>query len=180
MVQLSDALECTRCTLSQTRTHVVIGSGSISARFVIVGEAPGRHEDEGGEPFVGRSGQLLFRIIAEEVGLTRDQCYVTNVVKCRPPNNRTPKRFEIAACRPWWDLQCRDMHPDVVVTLGLTSTKALTGQVMPMAEQHGKVVQRDGLAIVPTYHPAAALRQGPSVEAMMRADLRVARGLLQR
>lgn len=180
MAQLSEALRCTQCALSQTRTQVVIGSGPITARFVIVGEAPGRHEDEGGEPFVGRSGQLLFRLIADEVGLTRGQCYVTNVVKCRPPNNRTPKSSEIAACRPWWEIQCRTMYPDVVVTLGLTSTKSVTGQRASMSELHGEVVRRDGLAIVPTYHPAAALRQGPSVEAMMRADLRVARGLLHR
>lgn len=178
MVQLSDALQCTRCALATTRTQVVIGSGEISARVVIVGEAPGRTEDEGGEPFIGRSGELLFRLLREEMNLGRDDCYVTNVVKCRPPNNRTPRRAEVDACRTWWERQSLAMHPRVVLTLGLTATRSILGVRESMAQLHGTVSHSDHLAIVPTYHPAAALRQGPSVVDMMRADFRVARGLL--
>ena len=86
---------CKRCALSKTRTRVVIGSGPDSPSLMVIGEAPGRHEDEGGEPFIGRSGQLLFRLIEEETGLLRSDCFVTNVVKCRPPNNRTPNRLSL-------------------------------------------------------------------------------------
>lgn len=179
MVQLTDAARCTRCALSATRTQVVIGSGQIAAPVVIVGEAPGRSEDEGGEPFIGRSGQLLFQLVHEEMGLTRADCYVTNVVKCRPPDNRTPKRAEIEACRHWWDLQRDAMRPQVVLTLGLTATRAVLGVRGTMADLHGRTVHADHMAVVPTYHPAAALRQGPSVVDMMRADFRVARGLLR-
>lgn len=178
MVELSTASQCTRCSLSTTRTQVVIGSGEIAARVVIVGEAPGRSEDEGGAPFIGRSGQLLFRLVGEELGLTREDCYVTNVVKCRPPGNRTPRRAEIDACRQWWDAQRRAMQPRVVLTLGLTATRSVLGVNGSMAELHGKIAHIDGLSVLPTYHPAAALRQGPSVVTMMREDFRVARGLL--
>jgi len=179
MAQLADAVNCTQCVLSTTRTQVVIGSGAIAARVVIVGEAPGRNEDEGGEPFIGRSGLLLFQLLEEEMGLVRQNCYVTNVVKCRPPNNRTPKRAEIEACRPWWEMQREAMHPEVVLTLGLTATRAVLGVRGSMAELHGRITHIDHLSVVPTYHPAAALRQGPSVVDMMRADFRVARGLLR-
>jgi len=178
IVQLAEAANCTNCVLSSTRTQVVIGSGEITARVVIVGEAPGRNEDEGGAPFIGRSGQLLFRLLEEELGLVREDCYVTNVVKCRPPNNRTPKRAEIDACRRWWELQRGAMHPEVVLTLGLTATRAVLGVRSAMADLHGRISRIDHLSVVPTYHPAAALRQGPSVVDMMRADFRVARGLL--
>ena len=101
MAGLDGAVTCTRCALAATRQRVVLGSGPTPARLLVVGEAPGRNEDEGGEPFIGRSGQLLTRLIAEEVGLSREEYFITNVVKCRPPNNRPPRREEITACAPW-------------------------------------------------------------------------------
>lgn len=178
MVSLSDALQCTRCALSTTRTTVVLGSGPRSARLLLIGEAPGRHEDEGGEPFVGRSGQLLFRLLSEELDVRRDECFVTNVVKCRPPGNRLPRANEIAACREWLDLQRHELTPLVTLTLGLTATRAVLGVRDPMDHLHGRPVELGSGVVVPTYHPAAALRQGPSVERVMRADLQVARRFL--
>jgi DNA polymerase len=144
----------------------------------LLGEAPGRHEDEGGEPFIGRSGQLLFTLIHEELKLTREDCFVTNVVKCRPPENRTPTRVEIAACQPWLELQLGEISSHVVIPLGLTATRTLLASKATMSELHGRAVTQGSFRVVPTYHPAAALRQGPSVVAMMRDDLRVVRGLL--
>jgi DNA polymerase len=177
-MNIQSANECTRCALSQTRATVVFGSGTLDARLIVIGEAPGKSEDEGGAPFIGRSGQLLFSLIAEELTMSREDCYVTNVVKCRPPDNRTPLAPEIAACAPWLEGQRAMWSGKVVLTLGLTAARAMAGSKAPMKSLHGIPVVRDQLTIVPTYHPAAALRQGPSVVAVMRADLAVVRGLL--
>ena len=177
-MDIHSANECTRCTLSKTRTTVVFGSGSLDAALIVIGEAPGKSEDEGGAPFIGRSGQLLFSLIAEELTMSREDCYVTNVVKCRPPENRTPLAPEIVACAPWLEAQRAMWSGKVVLTLGLTAARAMTGSKASMKDLHGVPVVREHLTIVPTYHPAAALRQGPSVVAVMRDDLAVVRGLL--
>lgn len=157
---------------------MVVGSGPVSAALALVGEAPGRTEDEGGQPFIGASGRLLFRLIGDELGLTRAQCYVTNVVKCRPPANRTPTAPEIAACRPWWDEQAALLGARVIMTLGNTSTRALLETTAGISTVRGRVFPFAGRSLVPTFHPAAALRGGPSVEAMMRADMRIVAALL--
>lgn len=177
-MNLEDAHSCTRCALSQTRTQVVIGSGEVDARLIIVGEAPGKTEDEGGAPFIGRSGQLFFLLLAEELGLSREDCYITNVVKCRPPNNRTPTQREIKACGEWLDAQRSTWDGRIVVALGLTAARTLTGLREPMALLHGRPHGVENFTVVPTYHPAAALRQGPSVVAVMRQDLAVVKELL--
>lgn len=166
-------LTCTRCDLSATRQRVVIGSGPNSPALLVIGEAPGRSEDEGGEPFIGRSGQLLFRLIEEEVGLVRSQCYVTNVVKCRPPNNRTPTSREIATCRPWLVAQLQDVRPRVVLALGNTAARAIFGYEKGIGQTHGVVTQLASGPGMATYHPAAALRSGASVLQLMRDDLAV-------
>jgi uracil-DNA glycosylase family 4 len=169
---------CTRCELSLTRQRVVIGSGPESPALLVIGEAPGRSEDEGGEPFIGRSGQLLFRLIEEEVGLLRSQCYVTNVVKCRPPNNRTPTRHEISTCRPWLVAQLADVRPRVVLALGNTAARAIFGYEKGIGQTHGLVTQLDSGPGMATYHPAAALRSGAAVLDLMRDDLRILRTLV--
>lgn len=171
---------CTRCALSATRQHVVVGSGPIDAPLALVGEAPGRREDETGEPFVGASGQLLFRLVDEELHLARPQCYVTSVVKCRPPANRTPTRAELAACRPWWEEQLAMMGARVIVTLGNTATRALLETTEGITALHGRPRDLAGRVVVPTFHPAAALRGRPDVTETMRADLRVAAAVLAR
>lgn len=170
---LDELRHCTRCSLSQTRQRVVIGSGPLSPVLMVVGEAPGKSEDEGGEPFIGRSGQLLFRLIEEVTGLTRSECFVTNVVKCRPPQNRTPKASELAACRPWIDEQLRVVAPRMILAVGNTSAQSLFSTKEPMGSLHGRLKMVGDTPALATYHPAAALRQGNSVEEMMRQDLAV-------
>src|SRR6202044_2522490 len=117
------ASTCTLCPLAAGRTQVVFGVGNPDAQLLFVGEGPGREEDLAGEPFVGRSGKLLDRLMAEEIGVTRAECYIANVVKCRPPNNRDPAPNEIAACRPYLTAQIELIEPKVIVTLANFSTK---------------------------------------------------------
>ncbi len=169
---------CTRCALATSRTHVVVGSGSLSSRLLVIGEAPGRDEDLQGQPFVGRSGQLLFRLLVEEVGLSREECYVTNTLKCRPPGNRAPVPAELAACRPWLDEQRDESAAPVTLAVGLTAAREVLGATLPMGRIHGRprhLGRGSGLA---TYHPAAALRN-PEIVDVMRADLQVVRALLE-
>lgn len=176
--ELTAALTCTRCVLSRTRQRVVLGSGPRSARLMVVGEAPGRTEDEGGLPFIGRSGQLLTSLLREEVGLTREEYFITNVVKCRPPQNRIPTRVEITSCADWLNQQLAVHRPAVVLAVGNTAARAVLGHRAGVGETHGRVVPLDSGSGVATYHPAAALRGGPNVVAVMRADLAIVRGLL--
>jgi DNA polymerase len=166
---------CTRCAeLAATRTQVVVGSGPGDARLVVVGEAPGAVEDETGTPFVGRSGQLLDRLLAE-AGLPRTEVAVINTVKCRPPGNRVPSRVETANCRPWTTRQLEELCPSLVVTLGLSAASWFLGKTT-LGAVRGVVHEVDGRRVLPTYHPAAALRGGPRGEAMtrLREDLALA------
>ena len=177
---LADAMSgCTACGLAESRQRVVPGVYPAGARVLLVGEAPGRSEDEGGLPFIGRSGQLLDELLAE-VGLDRAQVAVCNTVKCRPPDNRTPKRAELATCRPWLDRQIELIDPEVVVTLGGTALAWALGRGVRIGDVHGQVYERAGHVVVPTYHPAAALRFGPAGKPAqsLRADLDVIAGLL--
>jgi DNA polymerase len=168
-----EALSCTRCQLASGRTTVVFGEGDPNADLMIIGEGPGRDEDLQGRPFVGRSGQLLDRLLLEELGFQRSQVFVTNTVKCRPPGNRDPLPEEIASCRPWLDAQIELIKPKVLLTLGNFATKLLLGTNAGIRSVRGKVYPGGpgGALIVPTFHPAAALRGGGEVVAQMRADL---------
>jgi DNA polymerase len=167
-----DALVCRRCPLAHGRTHVVFGEGDPHADLMVVGEGPGREEDQQGRPFVGRSGKLLDRLLVEEIGLAREEVYIANVVKCRPPGNRDPLPEEIEACRPWLESQVDLIGPRVVLTLGNFSTKLLLQTTDGIRRTRGRVYPwgRTGAVLVPTYHPAAALRGGGEVLAEMRAD----------
>jgi len=176
---LAELPTCTRCDLARTRQRVVVGSGPLAPQLFVIGEAPGRLEDETGQPFVGRSGQLLFRLLDEEVGVTREQCFVTSVVKCRPPANRTPTRHELNTCRPWLYEQLQLITPRVVLTLGNTASAAVLGVLEPMRDLHGRVLHLGAIPALATYHPAAALRGGASVVELMRQDFRVVRQLLE-
>jgi len=165
---------CTACDLSLSRQRVVPGQYPPGAQVLLVGEAPGREEDEGGQPFVGRSGRLLDEVLAE-VGLDRADLAVVNTVKCRPPANRTPRRAEMATCRAWLDQQVQAVDPSVVVTLGGSALAWALGTGHRLREQRGRVHADAvvGRSVVATYHPAAALRSGPAGEPMaaLRADL---------
>jgi len=138
---------------------------------MIVGEGPGRDEDLQGRPFVGRSGQLLDRLLREELGLERSEVYIGNTVKCRPPGNRDPFPDEIASCRPFLERQLELVDPKVVVTLGNFSTKLLLDTNEGITKVRGRVYPFRRGSLVPTYHPAAVLRGGGAAEAEMRADL---------
>jgi uracil-DNA glycosylase len=171
-------LHCVKCRLAESRQRVVIGTGPADPVLMIVGEAPGRTEDEGGEPFIGRSGNLFFRLLREEVGLVRDQCFVTNTVKCRPPDNRTPAPDELAACRPWLRAQLERVQPRAVLALGAVAAREVLGLGEAMGSIHGRVVTIGGGPALATYHPAAVLRT-PSLAQVVRADLRVLRRLVE-
>lgn len=173
---------CIACDLSQSRERVVPGQFPPGARVLLVGEAPGREEDEGGEPFVGRSGRLLDGLLAD-VGLDRSRVAVVNTVKCRPPANRTPKRAELATCRPWLDQQVEAVDPAVVVTLGGSALAWAFGARHRLRDMRGRVHSDAavGRPVVATYHPSAALRFGPAGEplAALRADLGLVAELLR-
>ena len=149
---------CPKCELARTRTHAVPGEGNPRARVMLIGEGPGWHEDQQGKPFVGNSGKFLNELLAK-AGLQRDDVFITNVVKCRPPGNRDPMPDEIAACAPYLDRQIAAIDPEVIVTLGRFSmARWFPGE--RISKIHGQP-KRDGhRLIVPMYHPAAALHQG--------------------
>jgi DNA polymerase len=167
----AEAATCTRCRLAEGRTHVVFGMGHAGAGLLFLGEGPGADEDAAGLPFVGRSGKLLDRMVAEEMGLTRADCYITNMVKCRPPGNRDPRPDEMAACRPWLDAQLAHVDPKVVVTLGNVATRTLLGRREGIGQLRGRSYPWEGRTVIPTYHPSAALRGTDGAMAGMRADL---------
>jgi uracil-DNA glycosylase len=167
----AQAATCTRCPLHETRTQVVFGVGDPSSRLIFVGEAPGRDEDLKGEPFVGPSGQLLDRLVLEEIGLTRDRFYIANVLKSRPPGNRDPLPSEVEACRPWLEAQLDLIDPLVVVTLGNFASKLLLHTKEGITKLRGRSYPYRNGVLIPTFHPAAVLRGGGEPMAKMRADL---------
>lgn len=151
------AARCTACVLAETRTNVVFGSGSARAGIVFIGEAPGANEDAQGLPFVGRSGQLLDRLLGE-TGIVRGDVYICNVVKCRPPQNRDPRPEEVVTCAPFLRAQVETLRPRVICALGLHATRWLLPGKEPMAKLRGQVLEYRGIATIATYHPAAILR----------------------
>lgn len=168
-----EASECRRCRLHERRTTVVFGDGAPDADLMFIGEGPGQHEDEQGLPFVGRSGQLLSTLL-ERVGLSRPEVYIANVVKCRPPGNRDPRADEIDACKGYLVQQIKLIDPAAVVTLGNFSTKLLLKTETGITRMRGKAYPWWGRHVVPTFHPAAALRNGPRVVEEMVSDLQLA------
>ncbi|MCA1710924.1 MAG: uracil-DNA glycosylase [Actinobacteria bacterium] len=169
---------CTACPeLAATRTQVVVDDAPAGARLLLMGEAPGATEDETGRPFVGRSGQLLDRLLAD-VGLDRSRVAVLNTAKCRPPGNRPPTRLESGRCRGWTERQLDLLQPSVVVPLGLSATRWVLGPTTLTAAR-GRVHQVGGRQVLPTYHPSAALRWGPNgePERLLRQDLATAAAL---
>jgi DNA polymerase len=166
-----EAGACTRCRLAVGRTNVVFGMGNPSADLMFVGEGPGAEEDKQGLPFVGRSGQLLDRLILEEMGLTRADFYITNTVLCRPPGNRDPQEDEIASCRPFLEQRIELIRPKVVVTLGNFATKLLLGTTEGITRLRGRSYPFRTGVLIPTFHPSAALRSGGETVAAIRADL---------
>ena len=172
-----EASGCTRCGLAATRTHVVFGDGSPTADIMFIGEAPGFHEDQQGIPFVGAAGQLLDRLLGE-IGIDRSDVYIGNVLKCRPPGNRDPQPDEIEACKGYLAEQIRLIDPRVVVTLGNFATKLLLKRDVGITRTRGQVYPWWNRHLVPTFHPAAALRGGERVLEQMRQDFALVRSVL--
>ena len=165
----AELADCARCDLSGGRTQVVFGDGSSEADLVFVGEAPGRDEDIKGEPFVGRAGQLLTKMIVA-MGLTRDQVYICNVLKCRPPNNRDPLPDEVAICEPFLLKQLDIIQPKVIVALGRFAVQTLLRDSTPISRQRGKWRDYHGIRLMPTFHPSYLLRN-PSSKRQVWDDL---------
>jgi uracil-DNA glycosylase len=173
-----DIGDCTRCKLhAQGRTQIVFGVGNPNADLMFVGEAPGADEDIQGIPFVGRAGQLLTKII-EAIGLTRDQVYIANVIKCRPPGNRNPDPDEVETCEPFLFRQIDAIQPRVIVALGSFAAKALLKTQDPISRLRGRVYDFRGAKLIPTFHPAFLLRS-PDRKRDVWDDMKKVRALLQ-
>lgn len=172
----ADLGECTRCKLHKGRKTIVFGTGNPSARLVFVGEGPGAEEDVQGEPFVGKAGQLLTKMI-EAMGLSREEVYICNLVKCRPPNNRDPEPDEVAACEPFLIEQLGAVRPEIIVTLGKYASQTLLREVTPITRLRGNWRKYQGVAVMPTFHPAYLLRN-PAEKRAAWADLQAVMKML--
>ncbi len=178
LIQSDIGPNCTRCKLCTLgRSQVVFGVGNPKARLMFVGEAPGEEEDKRGEPFVGRAGQLLTKII-EAIGLTRDQVYIANVIKCRPPGNRNPEPDEVAQCEPFLFRQIDVIQPRVIVPLGKFAAQSLLKTMDPITRLRGRQFDYRGAVLIPTFHPAYLLRN-PSAKREVWEDMKKVRAILQ-
>jgi uracil-DNA glycosylase len=177
----AEAADCPRCRLANGRTQVVFGVGNAHADVMFIGEAPGFHEDKQGEPFVGAAGQLLTRMLGEVVGLARDDVYICNVLKCRPPGNRDPQEDEIESCTPWLVEQVSLIQPRVIATLGNFATKFVLQTSQGITRMRGTAYPWHGRTVIPTFHPAAVLRGGGETSrqfAEFRSDFELMRDTL--
>lgn len=167
---------CTKCRLCEARNNTVPGEGAERARLVVVGEGPGKTEDETGRPFVGKAGELLTKILSA-IGLAREQVYICNVVKCRPPENRTPQYDEIAACVPYLFRQIELLAPGVILAMGNTAAQTILNTKQSLGALRSKVHRFRGIPVIVTYHPAALLRN-PNWKKPTWDDVRIAHRLL--
>ncbi len=163
--------DCQRCKLAPSRTNLVFGIGDPKAELMFVGEAPGMDEDVQGEPFVGKAGQLLTKMIAA-MGLSRERVYIANIIKCRPPQNRNPEPDEIASCRPFLDQQIAAIGPKVICALGKFSAQTLLNTETRISDLRGKFYDLNGVKVLPTFHPAYLLRN-PGEKKRVWEDLQV-------
>jgi len=171
-----DIGDCQRCKLCSTRTHIVFGSGNPKAKLVFVGEAPGADEDAQGLPFVGRAGQLLTKII-ESISLSRQEVYICNVIKCRPPNNRFPEKDEIAACYPFLVRQLEVISPKVICCLGAAAAQTILKTKSSVGWIRGRFQDYRGAKLIVTYHPAYLLRN-PDAKRVVWEDMKKIKALL--
>ena len=163
--------DCRRCKLQSGRTHVVFGVGNRNAKLMFVGEGPGRDEDLQGEPFVGRAGQLLTDIITKGMGLRREDVYIANVVKCRPPQNRNPEPDEVASCEPFLRKQIDLIRPEIIVALGKFAVQTLLQSRVPITRLRGNWHTYMGIKLMPTFHPAYLLRN-PADKKLVWEDIK--------
>jgi len=170
-----EAISCQRCNLRAHAQQVVFGEGNENALLMLVGEGPGAEEDRQGKPFVGAAGELLNKIL-EASGISREEVYIGNVVKCRPPNNRVPTKDEVAACRSFLDRQIQLIRPKIIVCLGATAAQTLLGPEVRITKIRGIWHEREDIKIMPTFHPAALLRD-PSKKRPVWEDFKAVRDL---
>ncbi len=170
------AERCTKCPLSATRKKVVFGEGGVRLRVMMIGEAPGREEDAQGKPFVGRAGKLLDEIL-HNLGVGRENIYITNVVKCRPPGNRPPRRSEVEACEEYLLGQFSAIKPRLVMLLGGIALKAILGEHYSITYIRGRHIVKEGVVFLPTLHPASAL-YNPKNRELIEEDIRKFKALL--
>ena len=170
----TEIIRCTNCPLYSSRTHAVPGKGPIDAQIMFIGEAPGEVEDQTGEPFVGKAGQLLTKMI-EAIQLKREDVYITNVVKCRPPNNRTPLPDEVAECFPYLVKQIELIDPLIICCLGGPAASALLEADTGISKLRGTIHLYRNIAVIPTYHPAAVLRFPEKYKRSVWNDLKMLR-----
>ena len=163
--------DCRRCKLCSGRTHIVFGVGNPHAQLMFVGEGPGRDEDLQGEPFVGRAGQLLTDIITKGMGMRREDVYIANVVKCRPPQNRNPEPDEVASCEPFLKRQIDLIQPQIIVGLGKFAVQSLLQSKTPITRLRGNWHQYHGIKLMPTFHPAYLLRN-PADKKLVWEDIK--------
>jgi DNA polymerase len=161
---------CQLCTLSKTRTKTVFGEGNPNAELMFVGEGPGAQEDISGRPFVGRAGELLTKMIENAIEIPRSEVYIANIVKCRPPNNRVPTPEEAGTCLPYLQKQIELTDPRIIVALGATAYRYLTGDKTGISKVRGETIEMGGFKLVPTYHPSYLLRN-PSAKKEVYQDL---------
>ena len=176
-----DIQRCVKCQLHMTRLNAVPGEGPCNARILICGQAPGRTEDAQGRPFVGRAGHVLDELL-DSIHLRRDEVFITSSVKCFPPRNRLPKPDEVRTCAPYLEAQLKIIAPQMIIALGNVALHTLLGSNVTISSSHGKPLQRHGVTIFPTFHPAAALRFS-RIRALMEADFKqlekqIPRGLI--
>jgi DNA polymerase len=171
------ALECHLCELSKNRTHVVFGEGNTRADLMFVGEAPGAREDSEGKPFVGRSGELLTKMIEKVLLLSREDVYITNIVKCRPRENAEPTPAEAHTCQPYLLKQIELIQPKIIVALGATAYHYLSGDDTSISEIRGTIHKQKGYTLIPTYHPSHLLRN-PSAKKDVFEDLKMVKGMM--
>jgi len=173
----SEIIGCTKCELHKSRKNAVPGEGPTDAKVMFVGEGPGQNEDEQGRPFVGAAGKLLTELLGS-IGLSRSDVFITNIVKCRPPNNRAPRKSEIDACNPYLISQIRLIKPQIVCALGSPAIATLLGEEYSATRVHGKPRVKENVTILPMYHPAAALYYA-SLKEVLASDFRILKELLE-
>jgi uracil-DNA glycosylase len=173
----SEISACTKCDLHKSRTKTVPGEGPSNAKIMFVGEGPGQNEDEQGRPFVGAAGKLLTELL-ESIGLKRSDVFITNIVKCRPPNNRAPRKSEVETCNPYLESQMRLIKPQIVCALGTPAITTLLGQEYSATRAHGKPVSKDHMTVLPMYHPAAALYDA-TLKEVLAADFKTLKNWLE-
>ena len=171
-------MACTKCELHKSRRIAVPGEGPEDAKIMFVGEGPGQNEDEQGRPFVGAAGKFLTELL-ESIGLKRSDVFITNIVKCRPPNNRAPRKGEIDACNPYLESQIDLLNPRIVCPLGTPAINTILGDEYSATKTHGKPIKRKDRTILPLYHPAAALYDN-SLRDVLLQDFKILKDLLEK